>query len=111
MSTKAEKEAAKRRARLQQQSAAAASEVESTVTKALATDSGTSAKPEKPPAPKKVRTTLYLRAELYARATNCAHYFKQKKQQPKSISQLLDDALERELERLSKQAGKDWSAQ
>ena len=52
MSTKAEKEAAKRRARLQQQSAAAASEVESTVTKALATDSGTSAKPEKPPAPR-----------------------------------------------------------
>jgi hypothetical protein len=53
-------------------------------------------------------TTLYLREELYARATNCAHYFKQKKQQPKSISQLLDDALEHELARLGKKAGEEW---
>ncbi len=101
MSTKSEREAKKRRERMLAQQAQTAGDVESAVKRALAPDSGTL---EKPPTPKKVRTTLYISEALYNQAQAAALHFKQQKakSEPRSVSQLLDDALERELARLSK---------
>ena len=89
---------------------AISSEVENTVKQALEPDKGTSEKAAKPKPPERARTTLYLRKDLYAQAGAAALHCKQRKLEPKSVSALLEEALRRELTRLSKlhNDGEPW---
>jgi len=60
------------------------------------------AEPE--PSETKVRTTLYIREELHEKARWAILNLEKA---PRSISQLIENALERELSRLSKASGKE----